>query len=227
MTEASPGAVVTAVSLEVERAGRRVLGPLDLTVRPGQGLLIAGSNGSGKTTLLLALLGLLPLSRGSLTVLGHPVGSRAWRQRRRGVGYVNQESVQTTLPISAREVVEIGVCSARERRAVLAARVETAMERSGCLHVAARPYRDLSGGEKQRVAIARCLAQEPELLLLDEPTASLDPSAKDDLAGLLVALNGQGISILTVTHELGHLGGTGWPIVELEGGRVRAQRTQS
>jgi cobalt/nickel transport system ATP-binding protein len=218
----APVPVASARAVEVLRAGRLALGPLDLEVARGQGLLIAGSNGSGKTTLLLLLLGLLPPSRGIVSVLGCPVGSREWRAVRHGVGFVNQESVQTTLPISVLEVVEIGVARAAVRRNEARKRVDHAMERAGCLHLARRPYRELSGGEKQRVGIARCLAQEPELLLLDEPTASLDPAAKDDLAALMVSLNREGISILAVTHELAHLGAMGWPVLELEGGRVVA-----
>jgi ABC-type Mn2+/Zn2+ transport system ATPase subunit len=174
-------------------------------------------------SLLLLLLGLLQPARGVLTVLGHPVGSREWRSSRHRVGFVDQESVQTTLPISAQEVVEIGVTRSRLARGEARRRVMRAMERVGCLGLARRPYRELSGGEKQRVGIARCLAQEPELLLLDEPTASLDPAAKDGLAALLLSLNREGISILTVTHELQHLGAMGWPVLELEGGRVVAE----
>jgi ABC-type Mn2+/Zn2+ transport system ATPase subunit len=220
MSQERPDPVVAVAGVEAERAGRVVLGPLDLVVSRGDGLLIAGSNGSGKTTLLLLLLGLLQPSRGELEVLGHRVGSREWRASRHRVGYVNQESVETTLPIAAHEVVEIGLTRARLSRIEARRRVEGAMERAGCLRLARRPYRELSGGEKQRVGIARCLAQEPELLLLDEPTASLDPAAKDGLAALLLSLNREGISILTVTHELQHLGATGWPVLELAGGRV-------
>lgn len=209
-----------AESVVASRGGRVVLGPLDLSVPRGHGLLIAGSNGSGKTTLLLVLLGLIPIARGSARVLGHLVGSRGWRRGRRGVGYVNQESVQTTLPISAWEVAEIGVSGPGVARDVRHDRVEGAMRRAGCLNLARRAYRELSGGEKQRVAIARCLAQDSELLLLDEPTASLDPQAKRDLSDLLASLTAEGISVLAVTHELTHLAGTGWPILSLEAGRV-------
>jgi len=212
--------LVIARSLVASRGGRQVLGPLDLLLRRGEGLLVAGSNGSGKTTLLLVLLGLIAPSAGSVRVLGQPLGSRGWKRKRRGVGYVNQESVQTTLPISAWEVAEIGVAGSREPRAERRERVEAAMRSAGCLHLAGRAYRTLSGGEKQRVAVARCLAQGAELLLLDEPTASLDPQAKRELSELLASFVAGGLGILTVTHELTCLAATGWPVLSLEAGRV-------
>ena len=208
-----------AVRLEgvvVERSRRRVLGPLDLRVDRGGVLVVAGSNGAGKTTLLLLLLGLLRQSAGSVRVLGAELGSRAWTRLRRGVGYVNQESVRTDLPITAREVVEIGTLGSRRRDR--ARRLREAMEHAGCAHLEARPYRELSGGEKQRVAIARCLTQDPSLVLLDEPTAFLDPVASADLARLLERLNREGLTIIAATHELDRF--AGWPLVHLAEGRV-------
>ncbi len=92
------------------------------------------------------------------------------------------------------------------------------MRKAGCLHLASRAYRELSGGEKQRVDIARCLAQEPQVLLLDEPAASLDPGAKRDLAELLEALHRDGLTLLAVTHETQNL--PAWPLVALEGGLI-------
>ena len=212
----------------VQRAGRRVLGPLDLAVLRGERLLIAGPNGAGKTSLLLALLGLLPPSSGSVRVLGLTVGSAAWRRERRRVGYANQESVQTTLAITAREVVEIGLCALRRGRNESSRRVRRAMERAGCAELAARSFRELSGGEKQRVSLARCLAQDPDLVLLDEPAASLDPGAKEDLLRLLERLNeDSGLTVLMATHETTHLSESSWPVLRLSDGRVeeRSLRT--
>ncbi len=207
----------------VLRAGRCVLGPIDLTVLRGERLLVAGPNGAGKTTLLQALLGLLVPSSGAVSVLGMAVGSPAWHRERRRVGYVNQESVQTTLPITALEVVEIGLCAAR-RTPDRGQRIRRAMERAGCAPLAPRSFRELSGGEKQRVSLARCLAQDPELVLLDEPAASLDPAAKDDLLRLLEQLNEEsGLTVLMATHEAAHLEESAWPVLRLSDGRVEAR----
>jgi ABC-type Mn2+/Zn2+ transport system ATPase subunit len=126
--------------------------------------------------------------------------------------------VHTDLPISALEVVEIGLVGARARRPERARSVAQAMERAGCGHLSRRPYRELSGGEKQRVAIARCLAQDPRLLLLDEPTASLDPPGAAGLARLLEELNRSGLTVLAVSHELDRFGG--WPLLHISAGRV-------
>jgi len=205
----------------IVRAGRRVLGPLDLEVLRGDRLLVAGPNGAGKSTLLLTLLGLLAPKSGSVNVLGMAVGSPDWKRERRRVAYGNQESVQTTLPITAREVVEIGLCASPVRRADRAQRVRRAMERAGCASLASRSFRELSGGEKQRVSLARCLAQDPQLLLLDEPAASLDPAAKDDLLRLLEKLNEEsGLTVLMATHETAHLEESTWPVLRLADGHV-------
>ncbi len=185
---------------------------------------MAGPNGAGKTTLLQALLGLLVPSSGAISVLGMAVGSAEWRRERRRVGYVNQESVQTTLPITAREVVEIGLCAAPPGGAEKRQRILRSMERAGCAPLAPRSFRELSGGEKQRVSLARCLAQDPELVLLDEPAASLDPAAKDDLLRLLERLNEEwGLTVLMATHEAAHLEESAWPVLRLSDGRVEAR----
>jgi len=205
-----------------ERSGRRVLGPIDLRVERGDALLLAGPNGSGKTTLLLLLVGLIRASSGSVRVLGTSLGSAEWRRARRKVGYVNQASVDTTLPISALEVAAIGLAGAMVPPQLRRERLRRAMQSAGCLHLEHRLYRELSGGEKQRVDIARCLAQEPELLLLDEPSAALDPSAKEALGALLGALHDGGLTIVAVSHETGSL--PSWPVASLSRGLLEPAR---
>jgi ABC-type Mn2+/Zn2+ transport system ATPase subunit len=206
-------------NLHVTRDGTRVLRGLSLAVACAERLIIAGPNGSGKTTLLKALLGLIPKIAGSVSVLGGEVGSREWLRDRRRVGYVNQESVHVDFPISGREVVEIGTCSLPLTGAERRRRIEEAMAAVGCAHLAAKMYARLSGGEKQKLSLARCLCQDPRLLLLDEPTSSLDPQSRGELMELLKSLNEtRGLTILMVSHDLQALTETGWRIERLEAG---------
>jgi ABC-type Mn2+/Zn2+ transport system ATPase subunit len=206
-------------NLHVTRDGTRVLRGLSLAVACAERLIIAGSNGSGKTTLLKALLGLIPKTAGRVSVLGGEVGSREWLRDRRRVGYVNQESVHVDFPISGREVVEIGTCSLPLGGAERRKRIEDAMTTVGCAHLAAKMYARLSGGEKQKLSLARCLCQDPQLLLLDEPTSSLDPQSRGELMELLKSLNEtRGLTVLMVSHDLQALTETGWRIERLEAG---------
>ena len=210
---------MTGVS--IRRGDRIVLEGVDLDLEEGDRLIVAGENGTGKTTLLKAVLGLVPIESGQARVLGNVVGGRAWRRRRGLVGYVDQNGVHVELPITAHEVAEIGACrhtrNPRRRHRV----VEHAMHRTGCAHLAHRLFRELSGGERQKVSLARCLCQEARVLVLDEPTTSLDPSARQELLGLLERMNEElGITIVVATHDNDLLSRARWPILRLDDGTV-------
>ena len=133
------------------------------------------------------------------------------------IGYVNQESVPVSFPVSAREVVAIGVAAVHASREERQTRIREAMQATGSEALSRRMYATLSGGEKQRIAIARCLAQQAQLLLLDEPTASLDADGKRDIVALLEYLaDEQGITVILVTHEFDSMDRSGWRHVALE-----------
>jgi zinc transport system ATP-binding protein len=213
------GACLIVESLNVTRDGTKILLGLSLEVACAERLIIAGPNGAGKTTLLKAILGLLPKTAGRVRVLGADVGSREWLRGRRRVGYVNQESVHVDFPISGREVVEIGACSLPLGREEKARLIDQAMKTVGCFHLQEKTYARLSGGEKQKLSLARCLCQDPQLLLLDEPTSSLDPQSRAELMGLLRSLNEtRGLTVLMVSHDSQALTETGWRIERLEAG---------
>ena len=213
------GLCISIDHLHVTRDGVDILRDLSLHVACGERLIIAGPNGAGKTTLLKTLLGLVPAAGGQVSILGTTVGSRAWSRGRRRVGYVHQESVSVDFPVSGREVVEIGACTLRLGRAERRRRIDEAMSAAGCTHLAQRMYTRLSGGEKQKLSVARCLCQGPELLLLDEPTSSLDPGSRGELMTLLRQLNDtRALTVVMVSHDAEVLSWPGWRVLPMEAG---------
>ena len=182
-----------------------------LRVKSGEFVGIVGPNGAGKTTLLTIVNGLGKLIHGQVQVLGHHVTPGGGRFLRKKVGYVPQvENIDPRMPMNVREVVMIG----RYGLLGLLRRpgehdweiVDEMLELVGMTQLARRPIGHLSGGEQQRVAIARCLAQEPELFLLDEPTASLDWRAKTDIMELVKLIHvSRHLTTLFVTHDLSSL----------------------
>ena len=181
---------------------------VSLTVRHGEFIGIIGPNGAGKTTLLTIVNGMGKLLHGRVNVLGQTLTSGNGRSLRKKVGYVAQlQSIDPRMPMSVLEVAMIGRYGrlglfrkpAKRDRQI----VEIALELVGMAHLARRPIGHLSGGEQQRVAIARCLAQEPEIFLLDEPTASLDWKAKTDILELVRRIHDlKHLTTLFVTHDL-------------------------
>ncbi|MCR4407671.1 MAG: metal ABC transporter ATP-binding protein [Anaerolineae bacterium] len=179
---------------------------VNLSVQPGAFLAVIGPNGAGKTTLLKTILGLLRPIRGTVRVFGKAPWELDGERRR--IGYVPQVmSVDLNFPVRAGEVVlmgrygRIGLVrrpAAADRQAAI-----LAMERVGVADLADRPLARLSGGQRQRVFLARALANEPELLLLDEPTTGVDVAATESLYELLRDLHDEGITILVVSHDVG------------------------
>ena len=184
---------------------------VSLKVRSGEFVGIIGPNGAGKTTLLTVVNGMGRLVSGRVNVLGHALTSGNGHALRKKVGYVAQaQIIDPRMPISVREVAMIG----RYGRLGLFHRpgkhdweiVDTALDLVGMTHLAQRPIGHLSGGEQQRVAVARCLAQEPEIFLLDEPTASLDWKAKTDILELVKRIHdARKLTTMFVTHDLSAL----------------------
>ena len=160
-----------------------------------------GPNGGGKSTLLKLALGLLQPDSGEVRLLGE-----APERARRRVGYLPQSTqLDTEFPITAREAVShgrlgrglnLGPFGRRDRDAALAALTET-----GCADLADRPLARLSGGQRQRVLVARALATEPDMLVLDEPAAGLDPESQTDLYDLLSTLSRR-LTVVVVSHHV-------------------------
>jgi zinc transport system ATP-binding protein len=181
--------------------GSPVLEDVNLTIRENDFVAITGPNGGGKTTLLKLMLGLLQPDRGTIRVLGGQP-----KKKSRFIGYVPQNvNINSGFPIRVRDIVLMGKLTpftgrfsrtARDRRDVMDALAQMGME----------PFADtrideLSGGQRQRVFIARALVTQPKLLLLDEPTASIDTKGQDDFYRLLKSAN-RNITVVVVSHDL-------------------------
>ena len=207
---------------QVVLGGRRVLDEVSFQVQAGEFVAILGANGSGKTTLVRTLVGLIPLSGGSLELFGTPL--RRFKDWPR-LGYVPQRlAVGGGIPVTVREVVLSGR-TGRLRRGQRTgkadhAAVDHALEDVGLADRARDAVTTLSGGQQQRVLIARALAGEPEVLVLDEPTAGVDADSQDTLAGALGHLSQAGGSVVLVAHELGPLAALIGRAVVLSHGRV-------
>ena len=188
------------------RPGQRVLENVDLRLGEGEFVAVAGPNGGGKTTLVRILLGLERPSEGKALLYNEPAHRFS---RRRTLGYLAQRSVLGgDAPATVREVVSAGRLAAggligplRRRDRELAAE---AIARVGLEEQADSPVRTLSGGMQQRAFIAKALAGEPSLLVLDEPTTGVDVESQESLAALLDGLHSDlGVTIVYVSHEFG------------------------
>ena len=186
--------------------GRPVLENVNLALGQGEFVAVAGPNGGGKTTLVRIVLGLERPSVGNALLWGEPAHRFSGRQ---ALGYLAQRSeVGGDAPATVREVVSAGrLASGRlvgRLRAGDRALVEEAIGRVGLEPFADRPLRTLSGGMQQRAFIAKALAAQPSLLVLDEPTTGVDAESQESIAGLLADLHSElGVTIVYVSHEFG------------------------
>jgi len=227
----SSGAVFELSDATVRYAGAAAdappaLGRVSLAVSGGECVALVGPNGAGKTTLLRALLGLVPLTSGRALALGRDARSWARDALARMVGVVSQRE-EPAFPLTVREAVEMGryphLGAWRAPGSADRAAVERAMRRADVATLTDRWVETLSGGEWQRVRIARALAQEPRALVLDEPTASLDLSHEMQLFELVADLvRRDGLAALIVSHHINLAARFADRLVLLAAGRVLA-----
>ncbi len=186
--------------------GRPVLANVSLTVGGGDFFVVIGPNGSGKTTLMKLICGLLKTSPGRIRVFGRDIRDYSHRSLARRIAYVPQNQ-EVSFPFTVAEAVLLGRSPHQNvlglpRAADLAA-AGRAMATTGVAHLAERKLDQLSGGEQQRVSIARALCQEPDILLLDEPTASLDLSHQVRLMDLMDLLRREtALTVVMVSHDV-------------------------
>jgi len=207
LNEASGGPLYELAGVRYVYNRRQVaLDGIDLVVQPGEQLVLLGANGSGKSTLLKLLDGIVAPTEGRMRALGRDVaavadGFDAFAFHRE-VGLVFQDPDIQLFSATVLDDVAFGPLQLGLPPAEVTARCDEALDVMGIRHLADRAPFELSGGEKKRAAIASVLSLHPEVILLDEPTAALDPRTRWVLVDLIRRLGGQGRTVITATHEL-------------------------
>ncbi len=228
------GGALCLSGVQVRRGGRTILDIDRLDISAGSFVGVMGPNGAGKTTLLQVLTGLIPPGRGRVLVDGEDFPQLSpWRKChfRRRIGYLPQATqYNAELPFTLREVVAMGRTSVRPLLQRLNgedyALVDRWIERIGLSDRRDQTFRSLSGGQQQKALIARAMAQNPDLLLLDEPCANLDFLWKEQISGMIEDLYRQThVTVVLVSHELGVFPPACERLIVLGQGRVVADGT--
>jgi iron complex transport system ATP-binding protein len=221
--------ILTVAGLGVRREGTKILDGVSWAVRKGEHWVILGANGSGKTSLLSALSGYLTPTTGEVEVLGQRYGSTDWRELRRAIGIVSsairqmmhddEPALDSVISGKFAMIDFWGKASRADRER--AARILRQIE---CAHLAARPWRVLSQGERQRILIGRALMARPRLLILDEPCAGLDPVSREHFLHFIQRLGSARHSpaLILVTHHVEEIMPVFSHVLLLKAGRLLA-----
>ena len=225
----SPRAASSALAIKVRElsvvlGSSLILDDVSLAVGGGESVAILGANGSGKSTLVKAVLGLVPMAGGGIEVLGTSITRRRrvpWER----IGYVPQRiGAGSGVPATALEVVRSGLLGPRrpwaDRGRTARRKAMDALDAVGLAHRAGDHVQVFSGGQAQRVLIARALVRDPSLLILDEPLAGIDRASRQALADTLTSLHERGLTLITVLHEMGELADIVERAVVLVEGRI-------
>ncbi len=203
--------IIEVKDLSVRYGATVALSNADFSVEKGDYVGLAGPNGAGKSSLIKAILGLVPVSSGSVKVFGQEMGFgfSGWRR----IGYLPQTAaaMNQIFPATAAEAVRLGALAGkgfpRRLTSADAAAADRMMKKLNIHDLRDRPVTELSGGEQQRVFLARALVNDPELLILDEPSTGLDPEAREDFFSLVHRLNlEKGVTVIMITHDTGQIG---------------------
>lgn len=209
--------LVTLVSAGLRFGQVTALQGLSLTLHRGERLALVGANGSGKTSLLRLLHGLVAPSEGRRT-------EHLLRPENRPLSAAMLFQRPFLMHLSARRNVSLGLWLRGWPRAERGPASQRALQRVGLGELAGRPARELSGGQQQRLALARAWAQRPDVLFLDEPTASLDPGAKREVETLIDTFAAEGMTVVLATHNLGQAKRLASRVAYLEGGQLVVER---
>lgn len=202
--------IISVENLSVRYNSTDVFSNVTLAVEAGDYVALAGPNGSGKSTLVKTMLGLIAPAAGSVKMFGVPLsGFTDWQK----VGYIPQRLIAFSpyFPATVKEVVSMGLLSGKKFPKRLSSKDNEAIDRALSLMdigtVKDKKIGDLSGGQQQRVIIARALINEPELLILDEPTTAVDPETRERFFGILDDLNRKrNTTVILITHDTGSAG---------------------
>jgi iron complex transport system ATP-binding protein len=193
---------ITVSNLSFSYNSSKILSDVNIDIKSKKLTFILGQNGSGKSTFLKIIAGLLVSQKGVIKILGNNSNNFSFTERSKFTGFLNQQH-KAIFPFSVEDVVltgRAGFIKYVPKEADKTASVN-AMRKAGVLHLRYRNYTELSGGEQQMVMIARLLAQNPQILLLDEPTTHLDISNQSHVLSLLKDLVTEGMTIVAVMHD--------------------------
>ena len=199
-------------NVSLQAGATTILDRLSLTITPGAPTLIVGPNGSGKTTLLRLCMGLAAPTAGRVSWGGRDDSKPV----RRAILFQRPVMLRRTTAAN----VTYALAQAGTPRPLRASRAAALLDRVGLADLAQRPARRLSGGEQQRLALARALARDPAVLFLDEPTASLDPTATKAVEDIIRTVSERNIKVVMATHDLGEARRLAGDVVMLHRGRI-------
>jgi iron complex transport system ATP-binding protein len=229
-----PKPILEISNLRIERSGVKILDGVSWLVERGQHWIMLGANGSGKTSLLSALTGYLMPTAGKISMLGETYGQSDWRELRKKTGLVsssvrqmmpNDEQALETVASGKHAMIDFwGRVTRTEKTQAL-----KLLRQIECEHLAERPWRVLSQGERQRVLIGRALMAKPRVLILDEPCAGLDPAAREHFLQFLQRLGAQKNSptLVFVTHHVEEIMPVFSHLLVLKNGKVLASGKRS
>lgn len=203
--------------------GTRALNGISLEVPAGAFLAVMGANGSGKSTLLKHINGLLEAASGSVSVGGIDVGRRSFEAVNRMVGFVFQDPNDQIFAPTVRDDIAYGPRNLGLSEDEVELRLARAASEVGIADFLDRPIHHLSYGQKKRLSIAGVLAMEPEVLVLDEPTASLDPAGERRVLEILLELNRKGMTVVMATHDVDLVPVCATTVCLLDAGRAVAR----
>jgi zinc transport system ATP-binding protein len=202
--------IIEAKNISAQYGQTEVLKDISFVIEQGDFVGLAGANGAGKTTLIKVILGLLPSTSGSIELFGVPMsGFKSWGQ----IGYLPQKysTINELFPATVEEVVALGLLSQKKfpRRITSSdkKKVDSILNELNIVNLKKRILTELSGGQRQKVFLARALVSDPKVLIFDEPSTALDPDSRESFFRMIQGLNkDKGITIILITHDTGYIG---------------------
>jgi zinc transport system ATP-binding protein len=202
--------IIKINNMSISYNSHEALKDISFAVEQGDFIALVGPNGAGKTTLIKSIFGLVPLKAGSIEIFDTPARKFTnWGK----VGYLPQQSttINPLFPATAEEVIELGLLSQKKNPKSITHKdkklVDEIAEKLKITDLKKRMLSELSGGQQQKVLLARCLVSKPQLLIFDEPSTALDPDSRESFFELIKQLNEtDGIAVMLVTHDAGFVG---------------------